>query len=108
LPNCDIAPISREVAGQAAPQELQGSYDQQSVAGPVDLTLVRMAKYPLQRVLPSVFISRGGVVLTVDRSFATVVFEIEREDAVEARRSRKHLGMAQSANGIVIARALIG
>src|SRR5262249_18070016 len=37
-------------------------------------------------------------------SFATVTFEIEREDAVQAGGTSKNLWMAQRADGIVISR----
>jgi hypothetical protein len=47
LPSCDIhAPNSREVAGHTVPQQLQRRHDQQSVAGPIDLTLVQRAVKP--------------------------------------------------------------
>ena len=38
-------------------------------------------------------------------SFATVAFEIEREDAVETCGASEDLGMAQRADGIVVTRA---
>jgi len=40
-------------------------------------------------------------------SFTTVAFEVKREDAVEARRASKDLGMSQRADCVVIAGAIV-
>ena len=41
----------------------------------------------------------------MDGLFATVTFEIEREDAIQAGGASKNFGMAKRAEGIVISRA---